>query len=371
MAHALRLARKGIYTSAPNPRVGCVLVRDGQVVGEGFHRRAGQAHAEVIALAAAGTHARGATAYVTLEPCRHTGRTPPCTAALIAAGVVRVIAAMEDPDPRVAGQGLRELAAAGIATECGLGGEAANALNAGFVSRVTRSRPLVRVKLAMSLDGRTAMASGQSQWITGPAARRDVQHWRAQSGAILTGIGTVLADDPALNVRPQEMTVRARRLAQPVRQPLRVVMDSQFRTPPNARLLQRPGEVLIAGITPPGVLQGALRERAELLVLEASAGHPSPRALLEVLARREVNDVLLEAGPALAGAFVRDGLVDELLIYAAPTLLGSGARPLLDLPGITSMSQQLRLELLDLARVGQDLRLRLRPQAGTATPTKG
>jgi diaminohydroxyphosphoribosylaminopyrimidine deaminase/5-amino-6-(5-phosphoribosylamino)uracil reductase len=371
MAHALRLAHEGLYTTAPNPRVGCVVVRDAQVVGAGFHRRAGEPHAETLALAAAGASARGATAYVTLEPCRHTGRTPPCTAALIAAGVARVVAAMEDPDPRVAGQGLRELAAAGVATACGLAEQAARALNAGFVSRLSRHRPLVRIKLAMSLDGRTAMAGGESRWITGPAARRDVQHWRAQSGAVVTGIGTVLADDPALDVRPEEMTPRARRLAQPLRQPLRVVMDSRFRTPPGARLLHRGGEVLIAGSAPPDPLQARLRKHAELLVVEGAGKRPSPLALLEVLARREVNDVLVEAGPALAGAFVREGLADELLIYAAPTLLGHGARPLLELPNLTRMSQQLRLEILDVALVGRDLRLRLRPQAGAPAPMQG
>lgn len=366
MAHALRLAQRGLYTTAPNPRVGCVVVRDGRVVGEGFHRRAGEAHAEAIALAAAGASADGATVYVTLEPCRHTGRTPPCTAALIAAGVTRVVAAMEDPDPRVAGQGLRDLAAAGVVTACGLAESAARALNAGFISRLRRSRPLVRVKLAMSLDGRTAMAGGESRWITGPAARRDVQHWRAQSGAVVTGIGTVLADDPGLDVRPEDMSKRASRLARPLRQPLRVVLDSRFRTPPGARVLQRDGAVLIAGSAPPGPRQAALRERAELLALEGDGGRPSPLALLEVLARRGINDVLVEAGPTLAGAFVHGGLADELILYAAPTLLGSDARPLLELPGITRMSQQLRLEIIDLARVGRDLRLRLRPEAGTA-----
>ncbi len=364
MARALALARRGLYTTAPNPRVGCVLLRDGRVVGEGFHRRAGEAHAEALALAAAAGRARGATAYVTLEPCRHTGRTPPCTGALREAGVARVVAAMHDPDPRTAGEGLAQLRAAGIHADCGLLEEQARALNEGFVSRMLRGRPWVRVKLAMSLDGRTAMASGESRWITGPAARRDVQHWRAQSGAIVTGVGTVLADDPALDVRPEDMNPRSRRLAEPVRQPLRVIMDSRFRTPLRARILSRGAPVLIAGGRPPGTGEALLRRHAELLAVEGTGGRPSPRAVLEVLARREVNDVLVEAGPAVAGAFVREGLADELLIYAAPTLLGPAAKPLMDLPGLNRMSQQLRLELVEVRSVGRDLRLRARPVAG-------
>jgi len=365
MARALELARLGLYSTAPNPRVGCVLVRAGRVVGEGAHRRAGEPHAEALALAAAGSRARGATAYVTLEPCCHSGRTPPCTGALIRAGVARVVAAMHDPNPRVRGQGRAQLAAAGIDTACGLLGEQAAALNEGFVSRMRRARPFVRVKLAMSLDGRTAMASGESRWITGPAARRDVQHWRAQSGAVVTGIGTVLADDPSLNVRPQDMEPEQRALAEPVRQPLRVVMDSSLRTPARARLLDAPGPVLLAGTRGAEAARTRLGARVELLLLEEQAGRASPQALLEVLARREVNDVLVESGPRLAGAFVAAGLADELLVYTAPTLLGSDARPLLELPGLTRMSQQLRLEIVEAARTGDDLRIRARPLAGS------
>jgi diaminohydroxyphosphoribosylaminopyrimidine deaminase/5-amino-6-(5-phosphoribosylamino)uracil reductase len=371
MARALELAARGRYGTAPNPLVGAVLVRDGTVVGEGFHARAGGPHAEAAALAAAGDAARGATLYVSLEPCCHTGRTPPCTRAILAAGVARVVAAMHDPNPRVAGGGLRELASAGVDTACGLMEAHALDLNPGFVSRMRRARPWVRIKLAMSLDGRTAMANGESRWITGPAARRDVQHWRALSGAVLTGIGTVLADDPGLHVRAEDMDDEARALAEPVRQPLRVILDSSFRTPVGARTLAQDGTVLIAGTGDPRRASAALRERAELLAVEGSAGRPALGALLQRLAAREVNDVLVEAGPTLAGAFVHAGLADELIVYLAPTLLGDLARPLLVLPGIERMSQQLRLELLETREVGGDLRLRLRPVAGpppAATP---
>lgn len=381
MAHALRLAARGLYTTAPNPRVGCVLVRDGKVVGEGFHRRAGEPHAEAIALHAAGHQASGATAYVTLEPCRHTGRTPPCTNALLNAGVTRVVAAMADPNPCVEGHGLEQLAAAGVTTQCGLLGEHALALNAGFIVRSTRARPFVRVKIAASLDGHTAMASGESQWITGAQARRDVQHWRAQSGAVITGIGTILADDPSLNVRAEDLDPRygapcasnndlsctsplESRLEFErnfVRQPLRVILDSQLRTPGNAKTLPLKGDVIIAGIREPGAEHRELCSQAEVLKLPAEAGKPSLHALLEVLAQREVNDVLVEAGPALAGAFVRAALVDELLIYMAPTLLGSQARTMMHLPDIMQMSQQLRLQYIDQCTVGSDIRIRARP----------
>ena len=362
MARALELARRGCYGTAPNPQVGCVVVRGGEIIAEGFHARAGEAHAEARALASAGEMARGATLYVTLEPCCHTGRTPPCTQAIREAGVARVVAAMHDPNPRMAGRGLAELGEAGIEVRCVLLGEEAAALNAGFVSRMTRGRPFVRVKLAMSLDGRTAMASGESQWITGPAARRDVQHWRAVSGAVGTGVGTVLADDPGLDVRPADMGEAAARLGDPVRQPLRVVMDSRYRTPASARTLHRDGAVLIVGARAPE------SDRRALAATTGSSARPSPAAVLELLAAREVNDVLLEAGPTLAGAFVQADLADELLVYLAPTLLGDGARPLLALPGLTRMSQQRRLEFIEVARIGDDLRLRLRPLGGTRDP---
>lgn len=361
MAHALRIAARGLYTAAPNPMVGCVLVGDGKVLGEGFHQRTGEAHAEVNAISDAGAQSKGATAYVTLEPCRHSGRTGPCTEALLRAGVVRVVAAMVDPNPAVAGEGLAQLAAAGVATQSGLMEEQAQTLNAGFVSRMTRQRPFVRVKLAASVDGRTAMASGESQWITGAEARRDVQHWRALSGALVTGIGTVLADDPSLNVRAQGLAPsRAALLGNNIRQPLRVIVDSQLRTPSTAKTLQLDGDVIVAGIRTPGAEHAELQARAEVVTLAADKNVLRLSALLELLAQREVNDVLIEAGAKLAGAFVRQGLADELLLYTAPTLLGSQARGLMHLPDMTLMSQQLRLQFIEQCTVGQDIRIRAR-----------
>jgi diaminohydroxyphosphoribosylaminopyrimidine deaminase/5-amino-6-(5-phosphoribosylamino)uracil reductase len=269
---------------------------------------------------------------------------------------------MADPNPKVSAAGLAELDAAGIATACGLLEQQARALNEGFVSRMSRGRPFVRVKLAMSLDGRTALASGESQWITGPAARRQVQHWRAQSGAVVTGIATVLADDPALDVRPADMDPAVAARAVPARQPLRVVLDSAFRTPAGARLLARDGPVLVVGCTRGDHATKRLGPRAEVVSLDATNGRPDLPALLALLAAREVNDVLVEAGPTLAGAFVSAGLVDELLIFAAPTLLGPDARPLLHLPGLDRMAERPRLHIEDVARVGDDLVVRVRPQ---------
>lgn len=355
MARALQLARRGWYSTSPNPRVGCVLVRGGQVIGEGFHLRAGEPHAEVNALRAAGD-ARGATAYVTLEPCAHFGRTPPCAQGLIDAGVARVVAAMRDPNPLVAGRGLAMLEAAGIHTASGVLEAEARALNPGFIKRMETGLPLVRVKLAASLDGRTAMASGESQWITGPEARRDVQRLRAGSCAIVTGIGTVLADDCSLNVRWDEAGLLAE--AQAVgRQPLRVVVDSALRTPAGAKILAPTARVLLASAGPVAALGG----HVEVLALPDAAGRVDLRALLEALATRGCNEVLVEAGPALAGAFAVAGLVDEIVLYQAPTLLGSSARPLLAL-SLERMSEQLRLECVEQRRVGADLRLTLRPR---------
>lgn len=363
MARALQLARRGRYSTQPNPRVGCVVVRDGVVVGEGWHERAGTPHAEVHALRAAADRARGATVYVTLEPCSHHGRTPPCADALIAAGVARVVVAMGDPNPLVAGQGLAKLQAAGIAVEVGVLEAEAQALNEGFVRRMTTGRPLVRLKLAQSLDGRTAMRSGESQWITGPAARRDVQRLRAQSGAVLTGVETVLADDPALNVRPADWTDWPAGVA-PV-QPLRVVLDSGLRTPTAARLFTTEGPVAIATLAESADAQldavAALTAAgAEIWTLPASAdGRVDLAALLDRLGQAQVNEALVETGPTLAGAFVARGLVDELVLYQAPTLLGSDARPLLALP-LTRMAEQRRLCLLEQRSVGDDLKLVLR-----------
>ena len=322
MAQALRLAERGLYSANPNPRVGCVIVRDGQVVGEGWHERAGTPHAEIHALQQAGERMRGSTVYVTLEPCSHHGRTPPCTDSLIAADVARVVAAMRDPNPRVAGQGIEKLSRTGIQVEVGLMQVQAQELNIGFVSRMTRKRPWVRLKAAASLDGKTALNNGVSKWITGPAARSDVQHWRARSCAILTGVGTVLADDPQMNVREIET----------VRQPLRVIVDSSLKTPLSAKILAG-GKALIACAVEDAVKVQALRTvGAEVLVLPSSGGDVDLARLLQVLAEREVNELMVEAGATLNGALLNAGLVDELILYLAPVLMGDAARGLFVLP---------------------------------------
>ncbi len=354
MARALRLARRGLYGTDPNPRVGCVLVRDGQIVGEGWHRRAGAAHAEIEALAAAGERARGATAYVTLEPCCHQGRTGPCTEALIGAGVKRVVAAMHDPNPAVSGRGLAALERAGLTVEVGLLGAAAEALNPGFVRRMRGGRPWVRVKLAASLDGRTAMADGESRWITGAAARRDGHRLRARSSAVVTGVGTVLADDPRLDARdlePRDELV----------QPLRVVLDGALRTPPGARLLAAPGALLACSRGADAGRAAALRAAgAELLELPDRGGRIELAALLAALAERQCNEVLVEAGATLAGAFLEAGLADELIVYLAPLLLGERARPLARLPAIGTMAERLALGRARVRALGDDLRLSYR-----------
>ncbi len=356
MARALRLAARGLYTTDPNPRVGCVLVREGQVIGEGWHERAGEAHAEINALRQAGEMAAGATAYVTLEPCCHHGRTPPCSQALIAAGVTRVVAAMQDPNPRVAGIGLAELQAAGVATDTGLLANEAEQLNPGFVMRMRHGRPWVRCKLAMSLDGRTAMQNGESRWITGAAARRDVHHLRARSSAIMTGIGTVLADDPSLTVRLEGDD------AAPCLQPLRVIIDSQLRIPPTARLLEQPGETLIltgnvdggrrALLTRPGV-------SVDTLPLKAT-GRMDLQAVLRYLGGTGINEVHVEAGAILCGALLADRLIDELVIYLAPHLMGDAANGLFTLPGLQYMKQRIALSIQDIRAVGRDLRITAR-----------
>jgi diaminohydroxyphosphoribosylaminopyrimidine deaminase/5-amino-6-(5-phosphoribosylamino)uracil reductase len=360
MAQALRLAERGLYTTSPNPRVGCVLVRDGMSVGEGWHERAGQPHAEVHALHVAGEAARNATAYVTLEPCSHHGRTPPCADALIAAGVSRVVVAVQDPNPQVAGEGLAKLRDSGIAVECGLMEAAARELNIGFFARMTRGTPWVRSKTGMSLDGRTALANGVSQWITGPAARRDVQHWRARSCAVLTGVGTVLADDPQLNVREIETG----------RQPLRVVVDSKLRTPPSARMLQPhpspasgggvggEGSVLIYTAVQDAAKIAALRQAGVAVeVLPDGAGQVDLPAMMRDLAQRGINEVLVESGSTLNGALLRAGLVDELLLYVAPQLLGDAARGIAQLGELTALEQRIDLTWQDVRQVGADLRI--------------
>jgi diaminohydroxyphosphoribosylaminopyrimidine deaminase/5-amino-6-(5-phosphoribosylamino)uracil reductase len=361
MARALRLANRARFLAPPNPSVGCVLVRDGEVVGEGFTRRVGQAHAEVVALAAAGDRAAGATAFVTLEPCAHHGRTPPCAEALVRAGVSRVVAALEDPNPQVAGRGLERLREAGIEVEVGLLATQAEALMRGFVLRMRRGWGRVRLKLAMSLDGRSAMASGESQWITGPDARVDVQRLRAQSCAIVTGAGTVLADDCALTLRPALFAGSLGLAAPPGdRQPLRVVLDSRRRVPASARVLSADAPTLLlhaSGAAGPELPQHA--ERAELPA--AAGGGLDLPALLRLLATRECNEILLECGPTLAGAFLREGLVDELVVYVAPRLLGSRARPALELP-LDRMAEALQLRPVDQRRVGDDWRLTFIPR---------
>lgn len=347
MAQALRLAERGLYSTSPNPRVGCVLVADGRIVGSGWHRRAGEAHAEVHALREAGKAARGATAYVTLEPCSHHGRTPPCADALISAGVARVVMAVADPNPQVAGAGSAKLRAAGIAVESGLMEAAARELNVGFFARMTRGTPWLRSKIAMSLDGRTALANGVSQWITGDAARHDVQHWRARSCAVLTGIATVLADDARLNVREIESA----------RQPLRVVLDSRLRVPPTARILEG-GNVLIYTATHDSIKTAALKKSgASVCVLPGGDGYVDLPAMMRDLAQRGCNEVLAEAGSTLNGALLRAGLVDELLLYVAPQLLGDGTRGVAQLGELGGLDQRVNLKWRDMRQVGDDLRI--------------
>ena len=352
MAQALRLAQRGLYTTQPNPRVGCVVARGDEVLGAGWHQRAGEPHAEVYALREAAGRARGATAYVTLEPCAHQGRTPPCSDALIAAGVARVVIAAEDPFPQVDGRGIGKLRAAGITVESGLMREAARELNIGFFSRIERGRPWVRVKLAMSLDGRTALANGESKWITGEAAREDVQRWRARSSAVLSGSGTVLADNPRLTVRLPEGVAFA--------PPTRVLLDRQLRTPSCSHVLD--------GSTPTVLIHAVEATCAddrfgavERVAVAEQGGMLDLHAVLALLAERGCNEVHVEAGPTLCGALFAAGLVDELLLYIAPVMLGSEAAPLMNLPALTDIASRWSLQLLDQRMLGPDIRLRLRP----------
>ncbi|MEE4733493.1 bifunctional diaminohydroxyphosphoribosylaminopyrimidine deaminase/5-amino-6-(5-phosphoribosylamino)uracil reductase RibD [Pseudomonas alliivorans] len=356
MARALELARKGLYSTHPNPRVGCVIVREGQIVGEGWHALAGEPHAEVHALRQAGEQARGATAYVTLEPCSHHGRTPPCADALVNAGITRVVASMQDPNPEVAGRGLLRLMTAGIAVQCGVLEAEARALNKGFIKRMETGQPYVRVKLAMSLDGRTAMASGESQWITGPEARSAVQRLRAQSSVVLTGADTVLADKARLTVRPNELGLNAELSAlAAARLPLRVLIDGRLRVPLDAPFFQA-GSALVATCAAASARGRYHDEGHEIVAMADSAGHVDLRKLLTELGARGVNEVLVEAGPRLAGAFTRLGLVDEFQIFIAGKFLGSSARPLLDLP-LAQMSEALELNIVEMRAVGNDWRV--------------
>ncbi len=349
MARAIELARRGWYTARPNPRVGCVIVSKGEIVGEGWHQRAGEPHAEANALRVAGAAAAGATAYVSLEPCNHQGRTPPCATALIKAGVSRVVYGIKDPHKDARG-GLETLSNAGVEVHGPVLESEARVVNAGFFQRLATGRPRVTLKIAASLDGRTAMASGESQWITGPQARGDVQRLRARSGAIITGIGTVLQDDPSLTVRADQLgLVDAEAVAST--QPLRVIVDSRFRLHEALRILHAPGNVLIATATP-GVRLAAY----ETLSIPNHEGKVSLPALLDELGKRHCNDVLVEAGAKLAGAFVREGLVDELIIYLAPKLLGSQAMPMLEL-SFDKMAQALDLRITDVRALGNDWRV--------------
>ncbi len=347
MAEALRLAEKGLWTTSPNPRVGCVIVRDGRVVGSGWHARAGEPHAEAHALKEAGERTAGATVYVTLEPCSHHGRTPPCADALIAAGPARVVAAMQDPDPRVAGSGFARLKAAGISVETGLMDNEARELNIGFVARLTRGRPWVRMKIAATLDGCTALANGQSQWITGAEARRDGHAWRARACALVTGIGTVRDDDPQLTVRDVAST----------RQPLRVVVDSKLQLAPTARILEGGGVLVISAVEEREKIAALADCGAEVIVLANAQGKTDLAQIMHELARRGLNEVHVESGSKLNGSMLSAGIVDELLLYYAPSLLGDAARGMFNLPEFATLAQKIPLRFHDVRRVGQDLRI--------------
>jgi diaminohydroxyphosphoribosylaminopyrimidine deaminase / 5-amino-6-(5-phosphoribosylamino)uracil reductase len=346
MRRALELAERGLYTTTPNPRVGCVIVRDAEIVGEGWHERAGEPHAEVNALRAAGAKAQGATAYITLEPCSHHGRTPPCDQAIISAKVGRVVAAMRDPNPLVAGRGLEAIRAAGIPVDCGIMQNEALELNIGFVSRMTRGRPWMRMKIAASLDGKTALLNGRSQWITGPEARRDGHRWRARSCAIMTGIGTVRDDDPQLTVRDVDTP----------RQPLRVVIDSRLETPLEARVLGT-GTIIAAARAEQARIDALRGKDAEVIVLPNANGKVDLPALLQELSRREINEVHVEAGHKLNGSLLREGLIDELLIYLAPSIIGDAARGMFDLPELTDLGARRELRLLDVSTIGSAIRV--------------
>lgn len=353
MARAMRLAERGRYRAHPNPMVGCVLARDGDIVGEGWHAVAGEAHAEVNALEAAGDQARGATAYVTLEPCAHHGKTPPCANALVAAGIAEVVMAMLDPYPAVRGRGRAILDAAGIATRVGLMQQAAVDLNRGFLSRVERGRPWLTLKVASSLDGATAMRDGESQWITGPEARADVQRLRAASGAVMTGIGTVLADDPSLTVRDASIDTGGR-------QPLRAVLDTSLRMPVEASMLAMPGTTLLY-CGDDSARETLVSRGAEVVRTDSAGGRVEPVAVLEDLASREINTVLVEAGPVLCGSLIRAKLVDELVIYQAPHIMGSETRRLFETPAWTRLADRQGLRIVEVRQIGGDLRITARP----------
>ncbi len=350
MARALQLAGRGLYTTDPNPRVGCVLTKAGTVIGEGWHELAGGPHAERMALDRGGAESRGASAFVTLEPCSHIGRTGPCVDALIEAGVERVVCAGLDPDPRVSGAGVQRLEEAGVTVEVGMQERSAAALNPGYISRMTRGRPLVRSKLAVSLDGGTALAAGESQWITGQAARADVHHWRARSSGVVTGIGTVLADDPSLNAR----------LTDPDRvitQPARVVIDARLQTPPGAKLVSLPGDVVVFTTTAAGPNAQALRDQGVVVEEVAGEEHCDLAQVMQRLAELEFNELWVESGAGLNGALLEAGLLDELVIYVAPHLLGADARGMFSIEPLASLEQRVWVAYEDVRRFGDDLRI--------------
>ena len=363
MARAIQLAKKGQYTTHPNPRVGCVIVKDDKIIGEGYHQKAGQPHAEINALRdVKNGDTKCATAYVTLEPCSHRGKTPPCANALIEAQISRVVIAMQDPNPQVAGQGIQRLCDAGITVEVGILEEQARALNGGFIKRMEQGLPWVRVKLAMSLDGRTAMASGESQWITGAEARQDVQRLRARADAILTGSGTIVHDNPSLNVR---ISVEELGISGDVRQPLKVILDSQLQTPLDARLLSLEHSTLIFTQSHDNKLKDAFHAMgAEVIQIEKGKGQKQGlplKKILQQLAKREINEIHVEAGATLCGALLQENLVDEIIIYMAPTLLGSNARGLFNLPELDQMKDKIDLKIKDIRAVGDDWRITISP----------
>jgi diaminohydroxyphosphoribosylaminopyrimidine deaminase/5-amino-6-(5-phosphoribosylamino)uracil reductase len=358
MTRALRLAEQGLYSTMPNPRVGCVIVKDNQIIGEGTHLKAGEPHAEILALRQAGEAVNGATLYVTLEPCSHKGRTPPCAEALVNAGLARVLVAMQDPNPQVAGSGMALLKSHKIDVACGLMETQARDLNPGFISRMTRKLPFVRSKIAASLDGKTALNNGASQWITSEPARLEVQHWRARSCVILTGAGTVLADNPSMTVRDIDTS----------RQPLKIIVDSQLSISPSAKILQN-GNALIAFAAPNSEKEAQLLSAgAELLCIPNADGKVCLTTLLSHLANREINEVLVEGGEGLNGALLAQGLVDELLMYYAPKLMGGHAKSMFAMPEFTHMNQVITLDILDVRKIGVDIRLRAKPSVHNASP---
>lgn len=362
MAHALRLARRGMWTTDPNPRVGCVIVREGEIVGEGWHEVAGGPHAEIHALKMAKDKAKGATCYVTLEPCCYHGRTPPCTDALIKAGITRVVVAVTDPNPLVSGKGMEQLSKAGVLVDIGTLSSEAEYLNLGFLMRMRHQRPYIRCKMAMSLDGRTAMASGESQWITSKDARTDVQALRARSSAILTGAGTVLADNPLLTVRLEELPTH---LPKPtvIRQPLRVIVDSHLSTPPSARLLSLPGKTVIFTASQNTTIKTMLEKAgAQVIYMPSRDGQIDLNSMCQKLAKdHEVNELLMETGATLAGCMLRAQLIDEIILYMAPLLMGNRARGLFNLPHLDSLKQRIPLEISEIRAIGPDWRITIHP----------